>query len=1475
MRLRLTLETDADTTALAVTADGTATVGDLADALDTWAENAGSTAAAIPAEGPRPNADAADGSGPLTISVGGQRINPQLRLLHSGIFSGTTVRLRAAGADPASSSRPTLERSGPHAAPAAYLSALTGPAEGLHLPLTTGEHTIGTSSRTGILSLGDTTLDEVHAHLSISADGDRIRAATESSLVRINGRAITDAPILHGDIIHIGQTTLRLRRTPSTSGDATDAAAIPVDPAPALLEPVTGEGHTLPKPPGRPTRQTFPIMMLIMPLFLGAGLFALTRSPFSLMFILFMPAFATAGYVNSRRNHRLQRGDAWHDFDSDIDALRATLDLDHARERELLAAHHPHIRDLGDEVGRLGPAVFGRRRVDATFGTVRIGTGSRTSATTVASGGADEPELRRQLARAADGLADITDAPITIPLTGRTPAALIGEGTHTASVLASALLQLAALHSPADLTLTAIAAVDDDIPDWLHHLPHTSSPFSPLRTTHIARGSAAARDLIAVLLTELHTRLQAPDAEAGADATVPFPRIVVALVEPALVSRTDLSALLDGGPAAGIHVIWIARSSGEVPAACRTRAHIAADSARVDHEEAGEPGSTGSITRSRAHVLDTLSDSAQRRLARHLAPLADASASTPDSTTMPHSWSLLEVDGGSLRTFLRRAAENWSRRSGTLTAVLGHTGTAPCTVDLRADGPHALVGGTTGSGKSEFLQSWVLSMAAHASPERITFLFVDYKGGSAFADCVHLPHCVGLVTDLTDHLVDRALASLRAEVRRREEILHQKGAKDLRTLEDRQDPECPPSLVIVIDEFAALAADVPHFIDGVVDIAARGRSLGLHLILATQRPSGIITGSLRTNTPLRIALRQTDATDSADIVGVRDAVDFPADRPGRAVISRGPGQLTHLQGAFVGGRTTEQQRSRITIRPVAEPSGAAREAATVSAGSTGQLTPSSSNGGAEGQPTDSQRIVTGLQRLADATGCPAPRRPWLDDLPESISLDRLSERRGTAAGAFALLDFPHRQLQTVMSVTPGQDTAITIVGAPGSGRTSALLTLAHTTAEAARRTSRPLTIWGIDGPSGGLAALHDLPETADVIALADLPRMNRLMARFADLTAAPQVPTDTLILIDAGGLRDALASAGHTHWQDTLLALLRDARRLRLTLAVTAEHPQALPAAIARSAQHRIVLRLSTDDDYRIVGERPGVLTADSPAGRALINGTEAQIAQPPAPDLGTTTTEPATGASGQRPSGIPTLPESVGLDDLPLTEKQLRVGLRADSVEPLVAVPSATMLIAGAQGSGRTTALIAHCSEFRRMHPSAPIVLAHAERAPLHPQLRDLADEVAIGLADLLALTGDLADHLAAAPGEEPCADGAAEPDVRGLIAVTGLRDLAHEDEHHHIADVLRTATGYGFHLVGDLDTTAAAPSRQLTRVFTADGTGLLLETADPSGSTLFGSHRLRYPDAPGPGRGYHFSPRGPVPVLAATATIVREETP
>ena len=228
----------------------------------------------------------------------------------------------------------------------------------------------------------------------------------------------------------------------------------------------------------------------------------------------------------------------------------------------------------------------------------------------------------------------------------------------------------------------------------------------------------------------------------------------------------------------------------------------------------------------------------------------------------------------------------------------------PFVVDLAADGPHVLVAGTTGAGKSELLQTLVAGLALANRPDEMSFVLVDYKGGAAFRDCARLPHTVGTVTDLDGHLTERALLSLGAELRRRESVLRSAGCKDLDDYLAAAPAGSPPlpRLVLVVDEFATLVEELPDFVGGLVGIAQRGRSLGVHLVLATQRPGGVVSADIRANTSLRIALRVTDPAESTDVVDVRDAADIGRAHPGRADgAGRGRARCAGCSPRRVGG----------------------------------------------------------------------------------------------------------------------------------------------------------------------------------------------------------------------------------------------------------------------------------------------------------------------------------------------------------------------------------------------------------------------------------------------------------------------------------------------------------------------------------------------------------------------------------------------
>jgi DNA segregation ATPase FtsK/SpoIIIE, S-DNA-T family len=323
----------------------------------------------------------------------------------------------------------------------------------------------------------------------------------------------------------------------------------------------------------------------------------------------------------------------------------------------------------------------------------------------------------------------------------------------------------------------------------------------------------------------------------------------------------------------------------------------------------------------------------------------------------------------------------------SLTVTLGAGSPDPLTIDLVTQGPHAVIGGTTGSGKSELLVTWLLGLAAQRPPSSVSFLLFDFKGGTSFGAVPTLPHCVGTVTDLDARMAKRALESVTAELRYRERQLADAGARSI----DDDAVAFMPRLVVVIDEFAHLAETFPDLYAVLADVAARGRSLGIHLILCTQRPAGVVRDAVMANIGLRISLRVTNTADSIAVLGADDAARLAGQPIGRACVAQSGHSVATVQVALA---------SASDVGAVAERWSAAEKG----------------------------------------------RRPWLDPLPavveQSVVLDAARTAHVDETHAFGLLDLPADQSQPASLWNPVRDGSLVVLGGTSSGKTGALAAVA-------------------------------------------------------------------------------------------------------------------------------------------------------------------------------------------------------------------------------------------------------------------------------------------------------------------------------------------------------------------------------------------------------------------------------------------------
>lgn len=653
-----------------------------------------------------------------------------------------------------------------------------------------------------------------------------------------------------------------------------------------------------------------------------------------------------------------------------------------------------------------------------------------------------------------------------------------------------------------------------------------------------------------------------------------------------------------------------------------TNAVTAAPPIRLRVEEAGEK-----------RILDVRPDFVSPqwcvRVARSVSPLRDISGETEDAA-LPNSSRLLDVlalepptSGG--------ISGRWRAGGQSTVAVVGESFDGPFSIDVRKDGPHGLIAGTTGSGKSELLQTIVAALAVANTPENMTFVLIDYKGGSAFKDCVHLPHTVGMVTDLDMHLVERALESLNAELHRREHILAAADAKDIEDYQDlvRRDPSHRPlpRLLLVIDEFASMVRDLPDFVTGLVNIAQRGRSLGIHLMLATQRPSGVVSPEIRANTNLRIALRVTDGSESSDVIDSPEAGNISKNNPGRAYVRTGAASLIPFQSGRVGGR-----------RPGAgddEPEAPWVGRLDWQGLGRSKLTKPAAAKSEEEEITDLKVLVDAVREASAELQIPAQHSPWLPALETTVLLDDIAVPQGTASALplapFGIADIPSSQARRPATIDFADFGHLLFIGAPRSGRSQALRTVAGSLART--HSCADVHLYGIDCGNGALNSLTKLPHCGAVVSRNQAERAVRLtgrltteLARRQDLLAdsgyadigeqragAPQderLPHVVVLLDRWEGWLPTLGEIDHGELTEQFLSLLREGASAGIHVVVTGDR-QLLSGRISSMTEDKYGLRLADRTDFSMLGMQPRKVPEDIPPGRAFRNesGTETQFA--------------------------------------------------------------------------------------------------------------------------------------------------------------------------------------------------------------------------------------------------------------------------
>ncbi|GAA2534260.1 FtsK/SpoIIIE domain-containing protein [Mycolicibacterium diernhoferi] len=1397
--------------------------------------------------------------------VQGKVLDPGRSLIESGMRSGSTVSIASA---PAGVPRSRRGRS------VAVLRVLDGPDIGREFPLAPGNSVIGRGLRSEV-QLHDHGVAEVHAAVTVGESIEIANLAGPTGVL-IGGQPVQRAVVGSSDVVQLAGTSVAILHTVRPGAVQADSVAIEFNRSPRVVARSEKTVFAAPKPPQPLQPAHFPIVSMLLPLVLGLVMFAVTRSLLSVVFIALSPLLMLGMYFDSKYQAKKKYESDVQRFAEAQRQLAADLTAAQQVERAVRRTETPALAEVVEAIHRLGPLLWTHRPESPEFLKVRIGLGDAPSRCHIEMSRDNDAETKylQQLTQLRDDFAQVSDVPVVADLRECGAFGVCGPRGVVDGVARGIIMQLIALHSPAELTITAFASQHSRSSwEWLEWLPHAGSVYSPLSGNHLTDSPNGGIALLSRLEDLVKARTgdktsgqaatfgSIPGGDTGAEtrAALTLPAVIVLVDDTAPIDRSRLTRLAERGATVSVHVIWVATQLTSLPAACRTFVLI----------ENTQSGSTVGEVRHGRHSYPVACDAIDvpdaRQVALLLAPVVDVGAAVEDDTDLPRSVSYLSLSGTEIASEPAAVARLWisndsviprdgsvkkpSRKPAALGALVGSTGVQDFYLDLREHGPHALVGGTTGSGKSEFLQTWMLGMATANSPDRLTFLLVDYKGGTAFAECAQLPHTVGLVTDLSPHLVRRALTSLGAEIRRREELLNLKRAKDLVSLEQTGDPDTPPALVIIVDEFAALAGEVPEFVDGVIDVAQRGRSLGLHLILATQRPAGVIKDNLRANTNLRIALRLNDVDDSVDVVGDPMAAHFPPEIPGRAVAKTGPGRLTTFQAGYVGGWTGDQPESApIDIREFVF---GRHRPWNVQMSGTGR----SASG-----PTDIARTVANVRSASDQLRITTPRKPWLPPLDPTYALESIPAPVGHLV--IGRLDRPAQQLQPTATYQPDQGNLV-IIGTSGSGKSTALRSLAIS---AAMASDGPTHIYGFDFSSGSLLMLEALPNVAAIIDGEDDERIGRVLRRLvatvdersrtftrvnaADLTgyrqsANPSEPRILLLIDGIAAFREAYEHVGHSTNFTMFNQIVSDGRRLGVHVIITGDRPGALSTSLMSMMQRRLTLRLASDDDYMLVGEPHDILSVNSPPGRGIIAGDEVQVAVLGGDDSVAgqaraieSLADRMRGNGFPEPDAVLRLAEHISLDTLPTTVGAAPViGLADETLAPVGILPEGLLMLTGPPGSGRTTALVTLAQAVRRANPGMRIV----HLAPLHSAIgkQEVFTDSAVGGPAVMDMVSRLSS--------------AAELGVDNLmVVIESVTEFTNGEAETDLANLIKSLSGTSAFVVGEAEVSTWGQAWTLAQPFKSARRGVLLSPNGVESDSLLNTPIgiIRRHDFP-PGRG------------------------
>ena len=1148
----------------------------------------------------------------------------------------------------------------------------------------------------------------------------------------------------------------------------------------------SSEDKILINPPGaEPQKPSDELLKLIMPplimvgvtllitIFQPRGLYIIATVSMSVVSVI----FSVQGFFKNRKKYKEDKKERVELYHLYLKDKAKDLEQLSRKQREGMFYHFPAIEDLTKMVKRYDSRIYEKTPLHFDFLAYRLGLGKVPTSYELKYG--QEERSGKKDALEEEGYAlfqahqKIDNLPIVASL-NRGPVGYVGPRPIVLEQLQLLVAQLAVFHSYHDLTIIPIIPEEEkESWDWMRWLPHATLQDMNVRSFVY---NQRTRDQVLNSLNQiLKLRKAQKEEEKANDTKIFHPHYVVLITDETLILDHVIMEFFREDPTElGCSIIYVADVLSSLSENIQTVISI------KDRNQ-GQLLLQEGVLRELDFQLDHFPEGYDKEaISRGLAPLKhiqQLKSSIPDSVTFLEMYQAETFND--LKVLSRWESHAPYQSLAVPIGLRGKDDLVYLNLHEKAHGPHGLIAGTTGSGKSETIQSYILSLAVNFHPHDVAFLLIDYKGGGMANLFKDLPHLLGTITNLDGAQSMRALASINAEIHRRERLFGQYGVNHINQYQKKfklgEATEPLPHLFLISDEFAELKVNQPDFIKELVSIARVGRSLGVHLILATQKPSGVVDDQIWSNSRFKLALKVADRGDSMEMLRTADAAEIT--QTGRAYLQVGNNEVYELFQTAWSGADYQPEKDQLGIE----------DHTIYLINELGQyevlnqdLSGLDMAEEIKEVPTELDVIVQEINHLHQQEGIAAVAQPWLPPLKERITLDELDkvvpieawQKRTAPSVLIGVADIPQAQKQEAVAIDLSKDGNILLYGSPGTGKTTFLQTAAMDLAR--KQSPENLTMYLLDFGTNGLAPLTQLPHVADSLLLdqtekiqkfiriinRELDRRKKLLSEHGVGTIAlyrevtgKQEPTMVILMDSYESMKD---EPYETDLFKLFMRISREGLSIGVHLIITASRQNNLRAQLYSNFKHQLTLPQNDISEVRgIVGATPLASTMEDIKGRALMKRDEVDVVQFALPVAGDNDIQIINNLrdqvqslkemwTGRTPAGIPMVPDELteaafyGREDVAalLDEGKVPLGLDLETVEPVTWDPDLSNLLYLTSKESQMTNLLKQLIQYGQKHQEKLVVFA-----PEHnflPKIENI--EILSSKEDVMDMIGGLA---------------------------------------------------------------------------------------------------------------------------------------